>query len=134
MQLDANDPPTDEEEEVSDKTLHYPEEDSGDALQMTNEAEFQGLGNSYRVASKTATYASFATSVEGVVQDTSTLSTTPAPYTALCTGFDDEPRVSGRRMAEQKDEEDPQMAALLRVLGKSPTKSSRSHQLPANPF
>ena len=80
---------------------------------------FKVYGTVIEWRQKTATYASFAPSVEDVVQDTSTLSTTPAPYAALCTGFDDEPRVSGRRVAEQENEEDPQMIALRRVLGDS---------------
>ena len=108
VQLGANDPPTDAETEDSDDTVFYPDENTGDALLIIDEAEWRGLSDNHRMASNTASF-SFVTSMEGAVQDISELSTTPATYTSLFSGLG-EPRVSGRRQTMYDD--DPQMVAL----------------------
>ena len=97
--------------------MFYPEEDSGDALLVIDEADWHGLSDNHRMASNTASF-SFVTSMEGVVQDISALSTTPATYHSLFSGCGEEPRVSGRRKTMPGD--DPQMDALSRVLRKKP--------------
>ena len=70
VQLGDNDPPTDEETVDSDDTQFYPCENSGDALLVVDEAVWQGLSESHRVASNTASF-SFVTSMEGDIQDIS---------------------------------------------------------------
>ena len=94
IQLGADDPPTEEEDLDSDGTLFYPEDDIDDSLLVIDEAEWRGLSDNHRIASNTASF-SFVTSMEGVVQNISELSTTPATYSSLFSGLRGEPRVSG---------------------------------------
>ena len=88
-----------------------------------DETEWRGLSDNHRIASNTASF-SFVTSMEGVVQDISDLSTTPATYSSLFSGLGVESRVSGRQGAMPGD--DPHMDALSRILRKCPTTSASS--------
>ena len=122
VNMDAEEPSTDEEAGDSDDTLFYPEEDSGDALLIVDEADWRGLSDNHRLASNTASF-SFVTSMEGVVQDISSLSTKPTTYSSLFSGSSHESRASSQMKTMSED--DPQKDALSRALRRHPTRSSR---------
>ena len=82
IQPGSGDPTAEDEDEDSEGTVFYPEEDQDDSLLVIDEAEWRGLSDNHKIASNTASF-SFVTSMEVVVQDISTLSTTPATYSSL---------------------------------------------------